>query len=186
MPLTKSQAGKTRKFAYDYYKTLDATHGIEHLERTLKLAAYLAEKEEADKLIVKYGAMLHQFHDADTVEKFLNRIKVDKGLAGKVAHCVRCSDMRNARKAKTIEAKVVYDADKLQVVGPFGIMREISCDMAPQRGMGFREALEHTRAIERKCFETLQTRTAKRMAEQPHNYVVRFWEILDMWDKAKF
>jgi hypothetical protein len=93
--------------------------------------------------------------------------------------------MKNIHKAKTIEAKVVYDADKLQVVGPFGIIREICCDMVRPRSMKFREALNHTRMIEQKCFKTLQTKTARKLAKYPHAYVVKFWKILDKWDKVK-
>jgi len=173
------------KFASNYYKNLDQTHGTEHLKRTVKLAVYLGKIEKSNIQIVKAGAILHQFHNRNIVKKFLEKIKVDKNLIKQIIHCVDCSSMKNVHKAKTIEAKVVYDADKLQVVGPFGIIREICCDMVPPRNMVFREALKHTRAIEQKCFETLQTKTAKKLAKQPHDYVVDFWEILDKWDRVK-
>ncbi len=185
MKITKTQMNQIKKFAYNYYKRLDQTHGVEHLERTVKLAIYLAKKEKANIQIVKLGAMLHQFHKRGPIKRFLEKIKVDKNLINQIIHCVDCSSMKNIHKAKSIEAKVVYDADKLQVVGPFGIMREISCDMVP-RNMKFREALKHTRTIEQKCFATLQTKTAKKLAKQPHDYVVKFWKILDKWDKITF
>jgi len=175
------------KFAYNYYKNLDQTHGIEHLKRTVKLAIYLCKKEKANIQIVRLSAMLHQFHNGNIVKRFLEKIKVDKNLIKQVVHCVNVNSlsMINIRKAKTIEAKVVFDADKLQVVGPFGIIREICCDMVSPRNMKFREALEHTRTIEQKCFETLQTKTAKKLAKEPHNYVISFWKILDKWDGVK-
>jgi len=183
--LTRKQMLQIEKFAYKYYKNLDQTHGIEHLKRTVKLAIYLGKKENANIQIVKLGAILHQFHNGNIVKRFLKKIGVDKNLIKQITHCVDCSSMKNIHKAKTIEAKVVYDADKLQVVGPFGIIREICYDMMPPRNMEFRKALEHSRMIEQKCFETLQTKTARKLAKYPHEYVVKFWKILYKWDKAR-
>jgi len=51
--LTKNQIEKIRNFAFNYYKTLDETHGIEHAKRTVKLTEYLAKKEGANLQIVK-------------------------------------------------------------------------------------------------------------------------------------
>ena len=186
MSLTKAQRDEIYRFAYNHYKKLDQTHGIEHLKRTIKLATYLAKREEADLQISKLGAILHQLHDAELVESFLGKIKVDKNLIKQIVHCVYCSDRKNIHEAKTVEAKIVYDADKLQVVGPFGIIREISYCKAPPRKWSFRESLKYTRAAEQKYFKTLQTKTARKMAKESHEYLSRFWRILDKWDKADF
>ena len=183
--LTKMQIKKIERFALNHYKTLDETHGIEHAERTVKLAEYLAKKEGANVRIARLGALLHQFHNGKIVEKFLKRLKIDKGIIKQLVHCVESSGRENIPKAKTIEAKVVYDADKLQVVGPFGIIREISCDVASPRNKKFREALKHTKMVEERCFETLQTKTAKNLAKKPHQFILKFWKIFDKWDKAK-
>jgi uncharacterized protein len=187
MKLNKNQIKQIERFAYNYYKKLDQTHGIEHLNRTVKLAIYIGKRENADIQIVKLGAMLHQFHNGEVVKKFLEKIKFDEEITNKIVHCVDCSSMKNILRTRTksIEAKVVYDADKLQVVGPFGIIREISCDMVAPRSMNFRESLKHTKMIEQKCFETLQTKTAKKLAKKPHEYVTKFWKILDKWDKVE-
>jgi uncharacterized protein len=184
--LTKIQIKKIKKFALEYYKKLDEPeHGIEHANRTVKLAEYLAKKENADIQIAKLGALLHQFHNGSLVEKFLKKLKIDKEIIKQLVSCVKFCRIKNISKAKTIEEKVVYDADKLQVVGPFGIIREISCDMSPSRKKKFPEALEHTKRIEKTCFETLQTKTAWNLAKQPHQFVLKFWKILDKWNKVK-
>jgi len=163
---------------------LDQTHGLEHAKRTVKLAEYLAKKEGAELQIVRLGALLHQFHNGKVVERFLRKIKVDKEIKNQLVHCVECSWSTNIHKAKTIEAKVVYDADKLQVIGPFGIIREISCDSGPRK-MSFREAIKHTRATSQRLYNTLQTKTAKKLAKDPYQFILKFWKIFDKWDKAK-
>jgi len=87
-------------------------------------------------------------------------------------------------KAKSLEAKVVWDADKLQVFGPFGVIREISCDMGPRKKI-FREALKHTRWITGKIYSFLQTKSAKKLAKEPYKLILKFWKIFDKWDKVK-
>ena len=183
--LTKNQIEKIRNFAFNYYKTLDETHGIEHAKRTVKLTEYLAKKEGANLQIVKLGALLHQFHDGKIVEKFLRKIKVDDKISKKLAEIAECSWAKKLEmKAKSLEAKVVWDADKLQVFGPFGVIREISCDMGPRKKI-FREALKHTRWITGKIYSFLQTKSAKKLAKEPYKLILKFWKIFDKWDKVK-
>lgn len=174
-----------REHSESHYRELDQTHGIEHLERTLELAKYLAEKEGADPDITELGAMLHQIHDSEEVRVFLEKLELEDKLIDAVVHCVYCSDMDNIDEVETLEAKVVYDADKLQVVGPFGVIREMACDTGA-RGKSFREALEHTREIEEKCFETLQTDTGRKIGREHHEQLETFWEKLDEMDRAEF
>jgi len=183
--LSKKQIKQIENFALNYYRTLDETHGIEHAERTTKLAEYLAKKEGADLQITRLGALLHQFHNGKFVKKSLRKIKVDEEISNKLAEIAECSWAKKLEmKGKSIEAKVVWDADKLQVIGVFGIIREITCNMWPRK-MGFREALKYTRTIEQKIYNTLQTKTAKKLAKNPHEFVLKFWKIFDKWDKAK-
>jgi len=184
MKLTKRQIKQIEKFALDFYKKLDETHGIEHTTRTAKLAEYLAKKEKANLQIVRLGALLHQFHNEKIVERFLRKIKVDEKIMKQLVHCVECSWSTNIYKAKTIEAKVVYDADKLQVIGPFGIIQEIAYDSGPRK-IGFREAIKHTQITSERLYKTLQTKTAKNLAKRPHQFILKFWRIFDKWDKVK-
>jgi uncharacterized protein len=149
------------------------------------LAEYLAKREGANLQIVKLGALLHQFHNGKIVERFLRKIKLDEKVIKQLAHCVECSESKRIGKAKIIEAKVVYDADKLQVIGPFGIIREIACDSGPRK-MGFRESIKHTRTITQRFYKTLQTKTAKKLAKKLHQFILKFWKIFNKWDKVKF
>ena len=163
---------------------MEPLHGIEHVRRTAKFAEYLARKEKADVQIARLGALLHQIHDKNLVEKLLREINIDEEIIQKLVHCVECCEVESIENATTIEAKVVYDADKLQVIGPFGIIREIICDVLPPRNRSFYEALKHTKMIEQKCYDTLQTETARELAKEPHRLIRKFWEILDKWNKV--
>jgi HD superfamily phosphodiesterase len=178
--VTKQHDSAIKTFAKSYYQKLDQTHGLEHFDRTLHIAKYLTQAEGANWTIVRYGAMLHQIHNSKIVRIFLTKIGCDNEFIEKIVHCIGCISPKHIKEAKTIEAKVVYDADKLQVIGPFGVIRE----MAYRKSLGesFREAYTHTRRIEEKLFNTLQTRTAKKLAKNPHQLLNEFWKYFEQFD----
>jgi len=183
--LTKTQIKKIKGFALKHYKKLDETHGIEHANRTVKLAEYLAKKEGANLQITRLGALLHQFHSGKIVERFLRKIKVSEEILRKLIECAECSWAKKIYlRAKNLEAKIVWDADKLQVLGPFGVIREIGYRIGARKKT-FREAIEHTRWISSQIFRILQTKTAKKLAKKPHQFIPKFWKIFDKWDKVK-
>ena len=180
-----AQESELEKEMRDYYREQGQTHGIEHLDRTLKIGDYIAEKEGGDQEIVRWGCMLHQLHDPEKAEKLLKEHGFGAEKIERILHCVRCSDIDKVDKAETIEAKTVYDADKLQVVGPFGLIREIACDTG-ERGKRFREALQDSRRIEEKCYSTLQTETGRKIGEIHHEMMEELWEKFDAMDEAWF
>lgn len=184
--LTKKQIKEIKEFALNYYRKIkEPEHGVEHAKKTIKLAEYLAKKEGANIEIARLGALLHQFHNGKIVGEFLKKIKIGEEIIKQLVHCVESCGRENIPKTKTLEAKVVYDADKLQVIGPYGIIREIICDVLPPRNKKFHEALKHTMTVEEQCFRTLQTKTAKDLAKKPHQFLLKFWKIFDKWDKTK-
>lgn len=174
---------RIKESARKFYEEKGQTHGIEHLERSIEIAEFLAEEEDADKEIVRLGAILHQLHDAEEARSLLEDSGLDEEILERVVDCVKFSDIEKVTEAESIESKVVYDADKLQVVGPFGLVREIACESG-ERGIIFREALENSRSIEEKCFETLQTDTGQRIGRRHHEIMKEFWEKFDEMDNV--
>jgi uncharacterized protein len=176
---------EVKAFANDFYNNQGQTHGREHLERTLALSKYLADKEDADEVIIRLGAILHQLHDVNEAKKVIEGKDLDEDTVEKVLECVKYSDIEKINESASLEAKVVYDADKLQVVGPFGLIREIACETG-ERGNSFREGLENSMSIEEKCFESLQTDTGQQLGEKHHRIMEEFWEKFDEMDEAAF
>jgi len=60
---------------------------------------------------------------------FAHRVLKDAGWEADrieaVEHCIRAHRYRSAEAPETLEAKILYDADKLDVLGAFGIARTI-------------------------------------------------------------
>lgn len=53
---------KIRPYVLDMFSKDSSGHDISHLERTMKLALHLQEKEGGDRIIVGISAFLHDIH----------------------------------------------------------------------------------------------------------------------------
>jgi len=136
-----------------YYPKGDWAHGRSHIERVLRTAVELGKREGADLEIIELSAILHDIFANEEkrrgVEGFRHEIEASKetrkilkrlGLAHKtvdaVCHCVESHRKRTGRiQPRTIEAKCLFDADKLDCIGAIGIVR--SAYMSLEQGQEF-------------------------------------------------
>lgn len=106
--------------------------GNKHLSRAVKIAKFLAFKAKADIKIVESGAWLHDTalptgddynydKNKKIVMKLLSSINISKSDKGLVAECVASHEGRE--DPKTLEAKIVHDADVIEKLGILGIIR---------------------------------------------------------------
>ena len=115
---------------------------FEHVSRVYQLAMRLAEQEGADPEIVAAAALLHdskgsapdssgkrQGHHL-TSAVFAGEVLRNAGWPGErieaVQHCIRAHRFRSTEAPETIEAQVVFDADKLDAIGAIGTARAIA------------------------------------------------------------
>lgn len=115
-------------------------HDINHVMRVYNLALSIAEKEDADMDVVKAGALLHDVGGAK--EERDNTGQTDHAVAGakmaypilkdlgypedKIKHiqdCIQTHRFRSDSRPQTIEAQIIFDADKLETVGAIGVAR---------------------------------------------------------------
>jgi len=168
----------------EFYKKLDFAHNVEHMQKTIKIAEFIAKKEKANLMIVRLGAMVHQFHDdIDKLQSFLNKMGLEADIAKKLIWCAKFRPFKDTTKKNVcLEAKVVFDADALQVLGPNGIMREIMCNIKI-RNKPWRKSIEDARKIEKLFYKSLQTKTAKQIIKKNHELMKGFWKIYDKWNE---
>ena len=112
-----------------------------------------------------------------------------------VQHCIRAHRFRSPPPPETIEAQVLFDADKLDAIGAIGAVRAIAYAVSAgqpvyaQPSETFHNTLEkepgeaHTPYHEflfklSKIKERMYTRTGKAMAEGRHNYLSDFFDQL--------
>jgi uncharacterized protein len=131
-------AAKT--FAKDKMTRLHSSHGWDHTERVVAMAEHIASTEErADPFIVIAAAVLHDIARIDEVEsaggrchaelgsgmayEFLTVNGLDPARAGHIRDCILSHRYRNDHHPDSIEAKILYDADKLDSIGAVGVGR---------------------------------------------------------------
>lgn len=126
------------KHVYELLGTDNSGHGMEHINRVLRLSLKFAEKEGGDKVVVSLIALLHDVDDYKlfgiysaenliNAKKIMMKCKVDKNIQEQV-----CSALNNIGYSKrligcfptTIEGKIVSDADMYDALGANGILRE--------------------------------------------------------------
>ncbi len=121
--------------------TADPAHDEQHIARVVATARRLAEAEGADPAIVLPAAWLH---DCVTVAKdspqrarasrlaaaaateFLSEIGYPAETLRGIGHAVEAHSFSAGIAPRTIEARVVQDADRLDALGAVGIARTIA------------------------------------------------------------
>jgi HD superfamily phosphodiesterase len=185
--LTQTQIEQIEAFSEVPYLELDDTHDLNHAKKTERLAIYLAKRESGDMQICRLGALLHQYHPEGVkkVELFLRSIEVDESIASRIAHCVKSVELDTIHNAETIEAKIVFDADKLQTLGPYGFIREVVY-RTRNKDITFVEAFEEARALQELIRVNLQTNTAKKIYDNMNRLTQNMIENFNDWNELTF
>jgi uncharacterized protein len=114
----------------------DPAHGWEHIERVYRLALYIAEQEKANAFIAGMAALMHDTGHLST-EKTLHHADLSMSMAGElllaydvsagtreaILHAIAAHSFSLGIEPRTLEAKVVRDADRLDSLGAIGILR---------------------------------------------------------------
>ena len=186
-----------------------ACHDWDHTLRVLNNARHLARVEHADSAIVEYAAMLHDMGRPDEFAapghvchaergeeialELLPQLGItDSHFIAAVASCVRTHRYRRRSGGvpESIEAKVVFDADKLDSIGAIGIGRSfhfagrigarihntmveaLDSESYSREDTAYREYLVKLRYIT----EKMLTAEGRRMAIARHEFMVNFFE----------
>lgn len=127
--------------AYMHTCMCDSAHDEEHVYRVLYNALQIAQEEQAvDYDVLIAACLLHDIARADQFQnpmicharfggekarKFLLEQGLPTEFGEKVCHCIQTHRFRKANPPQTIEAKILFDADKLDVTGAIGISRTL-------------------------------------------------------------
>lgn len=194
-----------------WYDAEDPVHGFGHIVRVVHLAEQIGAEVGADIEIVRAAALLHDAsgaaptqgggrarHEqasADFAESILREEGWPADRIEAVLHCIRAHRYRSTENPQSLEAQVLFDADKLDVLGAFGIARTLG--YATQAGQpayaepsarfrraGQGEPGEPHSAYHEYLFklahvaERLHTGPARRMAEPRVRLLRSFFEAL--------
>lgn len=191
--------------ARQYYTDSDAAHDFDHVLRVLALAERIGQADEAAMEIVRTATLLHDVAraeeertgacharvGAERARQILAGHPADKVEA--VAQAIASHRFRDEVVPQTLEARVLYDADKLDAIGAIGIARAYA--LAGKRGqrlwagtpadsLAESQSPDHTPVHEfifklSQLKEALFTDTARQIAKERHRYMVEFFTRLE-------
>lgn len=200
---------KIKKEAQRYFKNARGSHDWSHIERVYNLAIKIGKKEKADLEILKLAAILHDIgrkHQdevngkidhaeigAELARKILEKFNFKKEKIEKIIHCIETNRFRGNKKPESKEAKILFDADKLDAIGATGIGRaflfagEVGAKLHnkdvdiektkaySKEDTAYREFMVKLRKIKERMF----TKEGKRIARERHKFMVNFFNRLN-------
>ncbi len=165
-------------------------HNWHHILRDLARAIVIGEAEKAKMKIVLASVLLHdigrlypdlgsEHHEAGAIKapEYLRKTGFKSEEVSEVAHCIRAHGPRGTEEPKTLEARVVYDADVLSCsVGCIGVARVFDYFMREEK-MGVKGLMEISSGKKgpRRDF---YTEMGKTMGEEGLNKARDFWKEL--------
>ncbi len=198
-----------RAEAETFFRKARGSHDWDHTERVLRLCLKIGRKERADLGVLELAALLHDVgRDAEDVSngrvchgragaalaaRILDRHGLDRRVVREVVHCIRTHRFRKRAAPQTLEAKILFDADKLDSIGAVGVGRaflfagEVGARLHDPRidvrrtrpytrdDTAYREFLVKLRRVRERIF----TREGKRIAAERHRFMVAFFDRLN-------
>jgi uncharacterized protein len=126
-----------------------SAHSYKHTERVYKTAIQMAEQEKADLNTIKVASLLHDIgraygepHNETAIEparKAVETIKYPEKKRDEIIHIILNHRVSDREKLKTVEGKIVWDADKLDLIGMIGVSRAFH--YAAETGVSFEDSI---------------------------------------------
>ena len=199
--------------ARQYYEESDPAHGFDHVLRVWKLARRIGLEEGADMEILRAAVLLHDIGRAAETRSGECHAQAGARMArqilsgysrervDRVVQAIAQHRFRGEQEPNSLEAKVLYDADKLDALGAVGVARAYAiaglCHQRlwarvdasyqhrrPSAGREDLRAAEHTPVHEysfklARLEKRMYTGTGKRLARERHRYMAAFFERLE-------
>lgn len=165
-------------------------HGWDHTQRVRALALHIARAERADMMVVEAAALLHDigrdladehgtphaYESEHLARAILAAHQCPPSTAEAIAHAVRAHTWSGPEQARTLEAKVLQDADRLDAIGAVGVARAYT--RAGELGRGIDHGAKHFEDKLSKLAEAMNTPTGRKLARDRHSFLRQFMQRL--------
>ncbi len=220
--VSKKQIDEIERKAKEYFDGASVCHDWSHIERVRSLALSIGEKEKANLQVIEIASLLHDIgrkaefackgkkedgvkfchsiEGAKEAKKILCDFDIDEKSVNNILHCISSHRFRNEEIPETLEAKVLFDADKLDSIGAVGIARDFvfvghfetamytgNEKAQIESGKNYDFTQEDTAVLEyekklKHVKDRMQTKTGKKYAQGRHEFMVKFFERF--WDEV--
>lgn len=208
----------TRKLATQarhYCESEGGCHGPDHSERVHRTALYIGRHMQARLDILSAAALLHDIgrkHEtleqgrichaekgAELARDILNDLGFPGATVEDVIHCIATHRYRSDNPPQTLEAKILFDADKLDSIGAIGIGRAFlfAGQVGARLHNGDVDILNsHSYSIEDTAYrefkvklcrvrDRLLTPIGRRLAHERHAFMELYFERLERETKGR-
>jgi uncharacterized protein len=195
-----------REAARSHFRDARGSHAWDHTCRVVRLCERIGPAEGADRVVLGAAALLHDIgrgcQDASNgavchaergevlARPVVGALPLSAARRDNILHCIRTHRFRGDQAPATVEARVLFDADKLDAIGAVGIARaflfagEVGArlhnpDVAPEDTLpytaddtGYREYRIKLARIR----ERILTAEGRRLADERHRFMEAFFE----------
>ena len=203
------------EYAKTSFAAARGSHDWDHTERVYRLCMHIGRAEGADSEVLAVAAFLHDvgrsYEDeskgtichaekgAEIAKTLLVTYPLSDEKKQNIVHCIGSHRFRGNNAPETLEAKTLFDADKLDSIGAIGIGRaflfagEVGAKLHnPQADLhntrpyteedtGYREFKLKLSKIK----DRMLTAEGKRLAEERHAFMEGFFERLQQEYEGK-
>ncbi len=202
-----------RRWTEGHFLSAPGSHDWEHTLRVRRLCLKIGPKEGSDMAVLEAAALLHDIGRIDQdrsngsvchaekgaamAAELLSGLDIDAARKGNIVHCIQSHRFRGGHRPETKEARVLFDADKLDAIGAVGVARAYlfagelgACLHNPhlpveqarpysRNDTGYREYVVKLSKIRQRML----TDEGRRLAERRHAFMAHFFErFLDEYD----
>jgi uncharacterized protein len=209
MKIDRALFERVRETAQRRFKGAKGSHDWDHTERVLRLCLRIGRKEKADLGILKLAALLHDIGRAEEdrthgrvchseagaklAARILSAEGLDAEAIARIVHCIETHRYRKNAAPATLEARILFDADKLDAIGAVGIGRAFlfagevgarlhnkGIDLVQTKpytieDTAYREFMVKLRHIR----DRIHTGEGRRIAAERHRFMVAYFKRLD-------
>jgi len=198
----KEAVQKTKKYVKYLLEGAEPGHDWFHIERVWKIAKKITKEEKGDMFIVEMAALLHDVDDykfggdfSTNARKWLESLGIGKEYTQHIIEIIENVDFWGPAEdgaMKTLEGKIVQDADRLDALGAIGIARCFSF-CGHKKNVFFDPHIKIKKNMKWSVYkkamspainhfyekllllkDRMHTKTAKRMAEDRHKFMEQY------------
>lgn len=187
-----------------FFEDGDGSHSFDHTERVYKLALKIAKKENGDIEVTKAAALLHDIARGKQSRKecechaeegsimargILEKYNFPKNKIDSVCYAIKVHRKSKKIKAKTKEAQIIQDADRIDALGAITVARVIASGFTKEYKRPIYSKKEKSsisylkKKITKLTPDKFNTKTGRKLASKRYIFMKKYVkEFIDEWN----
>ena len=212
--LSDQHLQRLRTISASFCLTEGGSHGPDHSERVFQTAMIMGRQLNAHLVILAPAALLHDIGrkqenqtrgavchariGAELTAPLLERLDYAEDDIRAICHCIRTHRYRGEDRPESLEAKILFDADKLDSIGAIGIGRAFlfagqmgarlhNPDLEPTQTAAYSiedTAYREFRVKMSRVHTQMLTPIGRQLADQRHAFMETFFDQLTQETKG--